>query len=575
MTQLVNRSGAPNGGRGRRSRLVAAALAVLAVASATGCTFSLPRFLKRPVDEPTPPRAVVAAPAPDSLRARCIVLPGDAQSGGTLKFALGDSVIASHAPDPRNTSERLVFANLYESLVEVDCKGTLVPGLAESWTASEEGRVWLFSCRPDVFFADGARCRAQEIEACWSARRQSAAASSPPWARFDALDATVKALNDSVLIVTLARARDDLPNLLALPAFAVTKRAKGEAWPLGTGAFRAAAKSAATADALVLTANPYRAVATTSSRIVCVIRPGWDERDLIASDVDALLVRDRAALEYADTRGDFAHVALEPDRLYVLLAPPAPRAPLSEGTEISFEERVDTRRAIGGWDRAALARDVVRADARGANSLCFGDVTDEPVVVRRSKAAREYDADSAATPEPAPLDAAASAESPLLAALNVPEENRIVYPAADEEARRRAERMAALASDSVSVPPIVSGLSQDEFERVVASGGAIACILPIDRRYARACFEIGALVGMADWLEDAGLANGGGATDAPAETPTAQGVENRLIKSGAAVPLVATRPNLLAKQGIVGFRRSGDGTLILEGAGWAAARAVP
>ncbi|MFN0151199.1 MAG: ABC transporter substrate-binding protein [bacterium] len=484
-------------------------------------------------------------------------------------------MFASHAPDPRNSSERLVFANLYESLVAVDCKGALVPGLAESWTASEEGRVWLFSCRSDVFFADGTRCRAQEIEACWSARRKSAAASSPPWARFDALDATVKALNDTILIVTLARAREDLPNLLALPAFAVTKRAKGEAWPLGTGPFRAAAKSAATADALILTANPHRAVATKSSRIVCVIRPGWDERDLIASDVDALLVRDRAALEYAESRGEFAQVALEPDRLYVLLTPPTPPAPPADTTAISFEERVDTRRALGGWDRAELARDVVSADARGANSLCFGDATDEPVVIRRSEAARAYDADSAAAARPAPLDATASAESPLLAALNVPVENRIVYPSDDDEARRLAERMAALASDSVAVPPIVSGLSNDEFERVVASGAAVACILPIDRRYARACFEMGALIGMAKWLEDAALANGRPAADTSPETPTARGVENRLIKSGAAIPLVATRPNLLAKQGIVGFRRSGEGTLLLEGAGWAAARAVP
>jgi len=569
-----NRSGRAARARGRGSRLAVAALAAAAISAAGGCTLWPPRFLLRePIDAP-PPRAAVVTPAPDTLRQRCAVLPGDAVSGGTLTFALSDSVAASHAPDPRNASERLVFANLYESLVALDCKGELVPGLAESWTSSEEGRVWLFSCRPDAFFADGARCGAREIEACWNARRTSARAASPPWARFDALDATVKALNDTVLIVTLARAREDLPNLLALPAFAVTKRAKGEAWPLGTGPFRAAAKSAAKPEELILTANSHRATPTASSRIVCEIRPGWDERDLIASDVDALLVRDRAALDYASTRGEFAQVTLEPDRLYVLLAPPAPP---SRDSAIPFEDPGETRRTIGGWDRPTLARDVVRADARPANSLCFGSVTEEQIVIRRSDASRARDADSAAAPPPALLDAGASSstESPLLAALNVPAENRIVYPAADEEARRLAERMAALASDSVAAAPIVSGLARDEFERVVASGSAMACILPVDRRYELAGFEIGTLVGLANWLEDAALAIEDKDAGAAAEPPTARNVESRLMKSGAAVPLVATRPNLLAKQGIVGFRRSGDGTILLESAGWAAARAVP
>ncbi len=58
-----------------------------------------------------------------------------------LIAALGEPVVtvglhqrvdASHAPHPSNDSERLVFRQLYETLVSVDCMGRPEAGLASS-----------------------------------------------------------------------------------------------------------------------------------------------------------------------------------------------------------------------------------------------------------------------------------------------------------------------------------------------------------------------------------------------------------------------------------------------------------
>ena len=52
-------------------------------------------------------------------------------------------------PGPSNDSERLVFRQLYETLVRVDCKGRVVPGLAASWRLSIDGQTWIVTLRAE------------------------------------------------------------------------------------------------------------------------------------------------------------------------------------------------------------------------------------------------------------------------------------------------------------------------------------------------------------------------------------------------------------------------------------------
>src|SRR5688572_25020374 len=90
----------------------------------------------QPAETPTPPVAVepprpVPAPAlprPDISSSGCDLLAQPGEPVATV--GLGERVDPSHAPRPSNDSERLLFRQLYETLVRVDCNGEPGPGLA-------------------------------------------------------------------------------------------------------------------------------------------------------------------------------------------------------------------------------------------------------------------------------------------------------------------------------------------------------------------------------------------------------------------------------------------------------------
>ena len=51
----------------------------------------------------------------------------------------------------------------YETLMRLDDKGNLIPALALSMTANEDGSVWIAKLRPGVKFHDGAPFSAQSV----------------------------------------------------------------------------------------------------------------------------------------------------------------------------------------------------------------------------------------------------------------------------------------------------------------------------------------------------------------------------------------------------------------------------
>jgi len=55
---------------------------------------------------------------------------------------------------------------IYDTLVEEAGISNFVPGLAESWTVSEDGLVWTFKIREGVAFHDGTPCTAEDV--VWS-----------------------------------------------------------------------------------------------------------------------------------------------------------------------------------------------------------------------------------------------------------------------------------------------------------------------------------------------------------------------------------------------------------------------
>jgi oligopeptide transport system substrate-binding protein len=79
-----------------------------------------------------------------------------------------------------------VLRDLYEGLVAEDAGGRLIPGMAERWTVSADGRVWTFHLRPGLRWSNGETLDAPQIVA--SFRRAFTAQTAAPFAeQFDAV----------------------------------------------------------------------------------------------------------------------------------------------------------------------------------------------------------------------------------------------------------------------------------------------------------------------------------------------------------------------------------------------------
>src|SRR5262249_15142995 len=60
--------------------------------------------------------------------------------------------------------KEVTYHNVFESLTRIDRDGNVVPGLAESWSVSDDGRVYTFKLRQDVRFHDGAPMTSADVK---------------------------------------------------------------------------------------------------------------------------------------------------------------------------------------------------------------------------------------------------------------------------------------------------------------------------------------------------------------------------------------------------------------------------
>lgn len=357
----------------------------------------------------------------------CVIGSRDAAATDTLVIALPNTLAAQHAPVPLNDAERLAFRQVYATLVHLDCSGQPRSGLAEHWTSDSSGVVWTFKLG-DHRFDNGLAVTAPRVIESWS--RYRLAHSQPRLERVEASD-------ERTLRVTFAT-RDTLgPRLFAHPAFSVGWPNPEVFWPRSSGGFRLEPPRTAPTDERRYWATAVGGGLTLDFRVSL----GADTRDQLAAGVDLLVTRDPATLDYA-SRGDrFTIAALPWDRTYFLVSPAAP--PVDPGRDSVTQARF----------RAALARDAVRVDARGA----------EPPF--------EWPA-----PPGCPADiSGAGALRP-----------RIVYPLTDSTARALAERIVAIAS--VRLTP--AGLDEAALAAALRASTAAAFILPLPRLPPASCHEV-------------------------------------------------------------------------------------
>ncbi len=451
-----------------------AACAAFAAAALGPLILSLPGCVTPSPQAAAPPRA-------------CAVAATEASPAESLSVATTTPIASSHAPAPVTDGERFVFAQLYETLINVDCEGRAYPGLARSWTIDATRTRVTLELRDGARFSNGDAVSTRDVVDAWRSVRS-------------ADSSLARRLADGTTIVDDRTITVSLPDtewlVLAEPAVAVVRRTIGARWPAGTGSYRALEPASDVAPGR-LTLAPVAPHAAP----VLSIRSGPDARDAIDSGVDLLVGADPLAVRYAAAKPDLGVVPLPWQHTYVLLVP-------ARDASVVSQLALATPDSAAVF-RASLARDAVRADARGAEPR--GWWSGSGCDLQRPQGA-----------SPGTVGQRA---------------RRIVYRADDPVARALAERLVALGPRATATP-----LTAAELARALRAGDETGYVVDLPRASLAPCHDLRALVSAAPWLAD-----GGGVGD-------------------AIVPLVDTREPALANRRRVAATIDFDGVLRLGAA---------
>ncbi|HEY9323421.1 MAG TPA: ABC transporter substrate-binding protein [Agromyces sp.] len=199
-----------NGGnRGVRGALAAVGLAAAVALTITGCSPAKPA----PTDEGTAGGALVIGVTSDP-----------------------DTLFPWKATQFQAVN---VLQNLYGTLTEFDADLNVVPGLAESWEASEDGLTVTFKLREGVTFADGSTFGSEDVKFSLEAIQAEATAAVSRTSL--ASVAAIEAPDEQTVVLTLTAPDAALPANLAVINMAMLSSDDTEAelntTPNGTGPF--------------------------------------------------------------------------------------------------------------------------------------------------------------------------------------------------------------------------------------------------------------------------------------------------------------------------------------------------
>jgi peptide/nickel transport system substrate-binding protein len=135
--------------------------------------------------------------------------------------------------------DEVLYANVFEGLTRIGPRGEVLPALAESWTVSEDGKVYTFKLRTSVKFHDGTDFNADDVKFSLDRARADDSTNAQK-ALFTAID-TVEAVDPATVKISLKNPQGSfLYNLgwgdavIVAPETAETNKEK----PVGTGPFR-------------------------------------------------------------------------------------------------------------------------------------------------------------------------------------------------------------------------------------------------------------------------------------------------------------------------------------------------
>ena len=135
------------------------------------------------------------------------------QSGGVLRVGMQTDPVGLDPHSTNATATRNMLENVYDTLVMFDSSLQIVPGLAESWEASEDGLTWTFTLRDGVTFHNGDALTASDV--AFSINRIKDPEIASPRSGDFAVVESVEAPDDSTVVITLSEPFSPLLSKLA------------------------------------------------------------------------------------------------------------------------------------------------------------------------------------------------------------------------------------------------------------------------------------------------------------------------------------------------------------------------
>ncbi len=163
-------------------------------------------------------------------------------TGGVLRAGMQADPVGLDPHITGATATRNMLENVYDTLVMFDSSLQIVPGLAESWEASDDGRTWTFTLRENAMFHDGSPVTAGDVAFSIS-RIKDPDVASPRGDDFAVVD-SIDVPDDRTVVLNLAEPFSPLLSKLAhslnviVPEAVVREHGDLQEVVVGSGPFR-------------------------------------------------------------------------------------------------------------------------------------------------------------------------------------------------------------------------------------------------------------------------------------------------------------------------------------------------
>ena len=313
-----------------------------------------------------------SAPAPE---------PTKAARPQALHYVFSDEPPAIDPGVSVGNTQGTIYAALFEGLVGLDNEGNIAPAAAESWTVSEDGKVYTFKLRDGLKWSDGKPVTAKNFEYSWIRVLKPETASAYSWfvemflagssefvkGEAGAETVGVKANDDNTLVVTIKNPASYFTQALLAGCFIPVRQdvveADPEKWAL----------NASTS----IGNGPYKLVEyKIGSYIQMEKNPNyWDAANVKLDSIKFSFIKDNNTALAAFEAGEVDGIANIPNAELIKLMTTDDRVKIFDSLAFRFL-RLNTSEK--GLDNAKVRKAISMAIDRQAFLEGKGDITSSP-----------------------------------------------------------------------------------------------------------------------------------------------------------------------------------------------------